>query len=204
MGVVDGRPGSFSVILEDENIAEAFIVLQVQHAVPIAPEHVLHGAFRQGGKRCKMVWRLNHDFVRADPVHLVEETLSLTVQFALDAQCWKLVGHNSDAPARSIWASAVPPIHEDFRRSSSFIAHAERAILLFSRDDALTEKVVRALPSFRRNDHPSTRDRVLPQLRQSNPPRTVSAHLRGTGKLKMINCTASGVDVKMFPSVLHI
>src|SRR6266404_575080 len=30
-------------------------------------------------------------------------------------------------------------------------------------------------PPFRRYDHPSARDRVLPQLRQSNPPRTVSA-----------------------------
>src|SRR6266478_1982912 len=204
MGVVDGRPGSFSVIFEDENIAEALIVLQVQHAVPIAPEHVLHGAFRQGGERCKMVWRLNHDFVRADSVHLVKETLSLTVQFALDTQGGKFVGHNPDAPSWRVWASAIPSVDEDFRRSSSFIAHAEWAILLFSRDDALTEKVVRTLPSFRRNDHPSARDRVLPQLRQSIPPRTVSTHPRGRRELETLNCTFSAVSLKMFPSVLHI
>src|SRR5229473_5968626 len=202
MGVVDGRPGSFSMVFENEDVAKALIVLQVQHTVAIAPEHVLHGTFGQGGERCKMVWRFDHNFVRADSIHLVEETLSLAVQFTLDAQCWKLVGHNPDAPAGSIWASTVPPIDEDFRRSSSFIAHAEGAILLFSRDDALTQKVVRTLPSFRRNDHPSARDRVFPQLRQSNPPRTVSAQPRGRRELETLNCTFSAVSLKMFPSVL--
>src|SRR5260370_12694197 len=152
-----------------------------------------------------MVWRLNHDFVRADSVHLVKEPLSLAVQFALDTQGGKFVGHNPDAPAGSIWASAIPSVDEDFRRSPSFIAHAEGAILLFSRDDALTEKVVRTLPSFRRNDHPAARDRILPQLRQSIPPRTVSTHPRGgrTGDSKLYLFCRLREDVPVSPSHLR-
>ena len=38
-----------------------------------------------GGERCKVVWRLDDDFVRADSIHLVKETFSLAVQIALDA-----------------------------------------------------------------------------------------------------------------------
>src|SRR5437879_3907613 len=121
-----------------------------------------------------MVRRFNHDFVRADSVHLVKETFPFAVQFALDAQRGKFVWHNPDAPARRIRASAIPSVDENFRRSSSFIAHAEGAILLFPGDDALSQEVVRPLPSFRRNDHPSAGDRVLTQLRQSNPPRRCS------------------------------
>src|SRR5260370_1363222 len=138
VGVIDGRPGSFSMVFENEDVAKALIIFQIQHTVAISPEHVLHGTFGQGGERCKMVWRFDHNFVRADSIHLVEETLSLAVQFTLDAQCWKLVGHNPDAPARRVWASAVPPIDEDFRGSSSFIAHAERAIFLFPCNNTLT------------------------------------------------------------------
>src|SRR5260370_30428476 len=168
--MVDGRPGGLAVILEDENVAEALVILQVQHAVAIAPEHVLAGSFGQARERRKMIRRLNHDFVRADSVHLVKETSSFAVQFALDAQRGKFVWDNPDAPARRVGASAVPTVNEDFRRSSRFIARAERTILLFSWDDALSKEIVRPLPSFRRNDHPSARDRVLTQLRQSNPP----------------------------------
>ena len=108
-----------------------------------------------------MVRRLNHDFMRADSVHLVKETFPFAVQFTLDAQRGEFVWHNPDAPARRVWASAVPSIDENFRRSARFIAHTEGTILLFSGDDALPKEVVRPLPSFRRNDHPSARDRVL-------------------------------------------
>src|SRR5216684_3062388 len=172
--MIDGRAGSFPVILENQNVTETLVILQVQHAITITPEDVLHGAFGQGGERRKMVGRLDNDFMRADSVHLVKETFSFAVQFAFDAQGGKFVWHNPDAPARRVWASAVPSVDENFRRSSSFIAHAEGAILLFSRDDALPEEIVRPLSSFRRNDHPSARDRVLTQLRQSNPPRRCS------------------------------
>src|SRR6266478_2306661 len=149
VGMIDGRPGSFSVILENENVAKALIVLQVQHAVAITPKHVLHGTFRQRGKRCKMVRRLNHHFVRADSTHLVKETFALAVQFTLNSQRGKFVRHHADTPARRVGTSAVPAVHKNFRRSPSFVARAEGAILLFSWDDALTEKVVRPLPAFR-------------------------------------------------------
>src|SRR5437016_896039 len=149
-----------------------------------------------------MVRRLNHDFVRADSVHFVKETFPFAVQFALDTQRGKFVWLNSNAPARRIWASAIPSVDENFRRSSSFIARAERAILLFSGDDALSQEVVRPLPSLRRNDHPSARDRVLTQLRQSNPPRICSgspAPREQPGDFELYSVWRPGEDVPVGP-----
>src|SRR5258708_29718521 len=96
------------MVLENENVAEALIILQVQHAIPIPPEHVLHGTFGQTGERCKMVWRLNHDFVGADAIHLVKQTFSFAVQIAFYSLRGKLVWHYSDAPARSVGYSPTP------------------------------------------------------------------------------------------------
>src|SRR5260370_40499991 len=109
------------MILENENVTEALVILQVQHAVPVAPQHVFDGTFGKGGECCKMVWRLNHDFVCADSVHLVKETFSFTVQIALDAQSREFVWHNANAPAWRVWASAVASVNEDFGRSAGFI-----------------------------------------------------------------------------------
>src|SRR5229473_2033182 len=198
--MIDGRAGGFAVILENENVAEALVILQVQHAVAIAPEHVFHSTFGQAGERGKMVWRLNHHFMRANSVHLVKETFAFAIQFALDAQRGKFVRDNPDAPARRVGASAVPTVNENFRWSSRLVADAKGAILLFSRDDALTEEVVRALPSFRRNDHPAARYRVFTQLRQSTPPRRGSRLPAQNEQPGALNCTASGVPVKMLRS----
>src|SRR6266481_2467942 len=147
--MIDGRACGLPVILENENVTEALVILQVEHAIPIAPEDVFHSAFGQCGERSKMVGRLDDNFVRADSIHLVKETFALAVEFAFDAQSGKFVWYHADAPARGVWASPVPAVNENFWRSSSFIAHAKGAILLFPRDDALTEEVVWPLPPFR-------------------------------------------------------
>src|SRR5260370_37494786 len=149
MGMIDGRAGSFSVIFENEDVAKALVILEVQHAIPITPEDVFDGAFRQSGQRCTMVRRHDDHFVRADSIHLVKETFSFTVQFAFDAERGKFVRHNADAPAWRVWASAVPAVDENFRGSTGFVADTEGAILFFSWDDALSQEVVGTLSSFR-------------------------------------------------------
>src|SRR5260370_40356316 len=204
MGVIDCRASGLAVILENEDVAKALVVFQVQHAIPITPEHVLPGTFGKRGERRKMVRGFNYDFVRADSIHLVKETFAFAVQFAFDAQSGKFIWHHADAPTRRVWASAVPSVDENFRRCARLIAHAEGAILLFSWDDTLAQEVVRPLPSVRRHNHPSTRDWIFTQLRQSNPPRTGCAPPLRPGPLGTLNCTFSGVSVKMSPSVLHI
>src|SRR6267142_4544025 len=118
-----------------------------------------------------MLRRFNDYFVRADSVHLVEEAFAFAVQFTLDPQCRKFVWNHANAPARRVGATAVAPIHKNLRRRLGFIPNAERTILCIRGDYAFAQKFVRPFSALSRNDHPPTRDRVFPQLRQFDPPR---------------------------------
>src|SRR5438445_8552226 len=56
MRMLHRRAGRFSMILEDQYIPKALIVLQIQHAIAIGPQNVLQRAFRQRRERGRMVW----------------------------------------------------------------------------------------------------------------------------------------------------
>ena len=170
VGMIDGCARGLSVILENQNVPEALVIFQIQHPVAVSPEHVFHRALRKSGQRRRMVRRLDDHFMRADSVHLVEEALSLAVQFAFDTQCGKFIRHHANVPARRVRPSAIPSINQNLRRSLGFIPRAEGAILRVPRDHALAQEIVRALPAFRCNDHPSARNWIFAQLRQSEPP----------------------------------
>ena len=45
MRVFERGAGSFTVILEEQNVAEAAVVFQVEHAVAISPQHFFHLLF---------------------------------------------------------------------------------------------------------------------------------------------------------------
>jgi len=130
--VIDGRAGGFPVILENENVAEALVILQIQHAVPIAPEHIFHG--RSG--RVASVARWFGDSITTScapiPFHLVKETFSFAVQFASMPKAEICLG-----TTRMLQPGVFGP--PPFRRRREFPAEfaphcpRRRAILLFSR-----------------------------------------------------------------------
>src|SRR5258706_7694585 len=73
VAVLQGGAGVLAVVLEDQDVAEAVVVLEVHHAVPEGPEHVLDLLRRQLAQLLRVIGRLDDDLVRADPVHLVVE-----------------------------------------------------------------------------------------------------------------------------------
>src|SRR6266850_1016712 len=178
MRVLQGSAGRFTVILENQNVPEALVVFQVQHAVAVSPQHIFDRALRQRRQRCRMLRRFDDYFVRADSVHLVEEPFAFAVQFALDTQSRKFVWDHSNTPAWRIGAASVTSIHKNLGWRLGFIPYAEGAILCICGDHAFAQEFVRPFSAFRRNDHPSARDWVFSQLRQFYPPRTCSWQLR--------------------------
>src|SRR6266446_4671746 len=44
MRMFEGSAGGFSMILEDEDVAEALVVFQVEHAVAVSPQNVFDSA----------------------------------------------------------------------------------------------------------------------------------------------------------------
>ena len=137
------------MVLENQNVAEAFIVLQVQHAVPVSPQHVFHSAFWERRQRGGVIRRFNDHFVRADSVHLVEQAFSFAVQLAFDPQRRKAIRHHAQLPSRRVRSSPISPVYQHFRRRLGLIAEAEGTILRLSRDDAFAQKVVWPLSALR-------------------------------------------------------
>src|SRR5260370_37636310 len=107
MRMIDRRARSFTVLLEEQNVSEALVILQVQHAITVPPEYVFHGTLRQSSQRRRMVWRFHDHFMSDDSVHLVEEAFSFAVQPAFDAQCRKFIGHHTNTPTLGV---APPPL----------------------------------------------------------------------------------------------
>src|ERR1700719_4915223 len=70
--VLDGSARSFAVILEDEDVTEALIVLEVQHAVAVGPQHIFHGARGKRRERGGQLRSFLSNLVRADAAHFVE------------------------------------------------------------------------------------------------------------------------------------
>ena len=98
---------SFAVVLENEDVFEAAVLLQVEDAVAEGPEYVLDALGRQRSQRRVVVGRFDDHLVRADAVHLVEHAFGLAAQIAFDAQRGELVGHYADGPAGSMAAAAA-------------------------------------------------------------------------------------------------
>ena len=155
-----------AVIFENEDVAKAFVVFQVQHAVAVGPQDVFHGAFGKTRESGHVVGSFDDDFVGTDAVHLVKEAFAFAVKIAFDTKSWKFVGDYANAPAGSIFAAAIAAIDQNFRGSFCFASRAEGTILGIRGDDAFTQKFVGSLAAFRRNNHPATGDGILPQLRQ--------------------------------------
>src|SRR5208283_199906 len=161
MGMFDGSASGLAMILENKNVAEALVILKVEHAVAIGPEDVFNGLLRKLRKGGLMLRRLDNDFVRADAVHLVEQALALAVEFAFDAQCRKPIGDHANVPARSVRASAVAAIGQDFGRGLQFISRTKGTILRRPGKHAFPEKIHGPLSAVRRNDYPTPSNRVF-------------------------------------------
>src|SRR5438270_14005206 len=107
MRMLDRRSRCFAVIFENQNVAKALVVFQVQHAVAITPEYIFHSTYGKRRKRCGVIWRLYDHFMRADSVHLVEQAFALAVEVALDSQRGKSIGHHPQLPSRRVRATAI-------------------------------------------------------------------------------------------------
>ena len=162
MRMLHRRARRFSMILEDQYIPKALVVLQIQHAVAIGPQNVFQRTFRQRSQRRRVVRRFDNHFMRADPVHLVEQSFAFLVQVAFDSQRGKFVRYHANRPACAIWASAISPVNQNFIRGFCFVPWTKWTILRIFGNHALAQEIHRPLSAIGRNNHPTASNRVLP------------------------------------------
>ena len=184
MGVFERSARRLAVIFEQQDVAEAPIVLQIHHAITVGPQSFLDGAIRHRRHRKIVVRRFNNYFVSADAVHVIEEAVAFTIQAAFDSEGGKLVRHDANRPARSVPARAFAAVGEDFRRRHAFVSGAEGTNTLAFNLDTFANKIARPFPALGGNDHPAAGNRIFAQLRQNTLPLRLTdlAHLHGRGR----------------------
>src|SRR5688500_67814 len=99
MRMIEMRARRRAMVLEDDDVAETAVPLQVVYALAAGPQHLLDVALRHRRQRLLMPGRLDDHLVRADAIHLVEQTFALAVERAFHAQHGELVRHDAQAPA---------------------------------------------------------------------------------------------------------
>jgi len=164
-------PCRLAVVLEDQDVFEAPVFFQVNHAVAEGPDHIFHALDGKRSQRLVVIRSLNDDLMCAYAVHLVKHTFGRAIQIAFNSQSGKLVGHNADTPAGRVVGRLRPPgngraVAQHLGRRLAFVAGAkwtEPAFLL----DGLADKIRRAFRPVGRDDDPTTRDRVFSQFGHS-------------------------------------
>ena len=111
-----------------------------------------------------VVGAFDQHLVRADSVHQIVQPVAAPSRRALDAQRGELVADRAHPPSRTVRLRAVLAIGEHLGRRHLLHPGAERAwrpLALVS----IQFEIRRALATLGGHDHPTSDDRVLPQLR---------------------------------------
>src|SRR5580704_9647874 len=178
MSMLERGAGRLAVILEQQDVAEAAIVLQVEHAIAVSPENFLHRFLAQVRERLHVVGRFDDHFVRAHAVHAIEQAFALAIEAPFNSQSRKFIWHNAEGPARGVLSCAVAAVGENFRRRLAFIAGTERTGGGSFDLNAFANKIERALATLGGNDYPAPRDWIPAKLRQTSLLVQIFASLR--------------------------
>jgi hypothetical protein len=126
MGVFQGGACSHAVVLKDQDIAEPWVTLEINHPFAIGPKHVLHCFGRKGRQRLLMERGFNQNLVGSDPVHFIVDAFSLTIQFSFNSKGREFVRDNPEAPSRRIRRRSVASKGENLWRCFVLVSLAQR------------------------------------------------------------------------------
>src|ERR1700746_2358706 len=178
MGVFERSPGRLAMIFEEQNVAKAAVVFQVEHAVAVGPENFFHRFLAQVRERLHVIRRFDDYLVCADAVHAIEQAFAFAIQAPFNSQSRKFIRDNSTRPSRRVLARAVAPVGENFRRRLAFIAGTERAGGSSFDLNTFADEIERPLPTLGGNNDPTARDRIPAKFRQTSLLVQIFASLR--------------------------
>ena len=164
--------GSFPVILEDLDVLYPAVCREIMIAFAVGAQDALDLSIVQRGEMAVMVWRLDDDFVRPDPVDAHERPVSMLPDFPHALEGGEFVRDAPDRPARAVRRSALP-VREDLRRRHRLVALAEGATLLRRRILWIPEGT--GPPGARCGEHDPGRRRVVLADFRHEAPRAVGA-----------------------------
>src|SRR5262249_42941176 len=139
------------------------VLLQIDEAIAIDPEHLTDVVFGQAGDRNLVVRAFDDDLVRAHAMHLVVDAVAALIEVPFDLERRELVGDHAHPPTTLIGAGMPFAVGQNLVRRLVLVPFAKRAKraaqgLRFRLGHHGT------LGAFGRDDHPATDNRIFPQL----------------------------------------
>ena len=149
------------MILEDQNVAEADVLLEIEHPLAKRPQHALDLRLGHRRERLVVIRRLDDHFMRTDAVHAIEHALGLPLEAAFHFQRGELVRHDPKVPAGPVRGAAVLPVRQDLVRRELLTAGAERTVLGAQRGHTVDAEIARPLLTLGGDDHPPPSDGIF-------------------------------------------
>ena len=128
------------------------------------------GTIGEHRQRVVVIRSLDDHFVRADPVHAIEQAVAFAVEPAFNSQRRKFIWYHPNCPSGRVFAASISAVGNNLRRRLAFVAGTKRTNTFALYFDAFAQKFVRTLTAFRGNNDPSTRNRVPAKFRQPGLP----------------------------------
>src|SRR6266478_2017495 len=162
--MLQARSGLGAVVLEDQHVAETFVMREIERPLTIGPQQLLDLMQLEVGQPAIMVGAFYQHLVRADSIHQIVQPVAAPSRRALDAQRGELVADRTHTPSRTVRLRAVVAIGEHLwwrHLLHPGAKRAGRALALVS----LQLEIRGTLATLSGHDHPTSNYRVLPKLR---------------------------------------
>ena len=160
MAVFQCGARSPSMVFKDQDVAQPHILLEIQDAVSIGPEHVLHALGRQVGKVFLVGRGLDDDFVGADTVHAIVQPEPFAPHVSFDMQGGELVGDDADTPPLPVAFAPRLAVREDLVGRRVFVPFTEGAEVARS-DSEFLGVILGPLRPVGSDDDPAADDRIF-------------------------------------------
>src|ERR1035437_2845559 len=105
MGMLERRARGVAIVLEEDDVAEATVLLEIVDAILERPEDLFDELVGHVAEGRAVVRPFDDDLVGADAVHLVVHALAPAVQLAFDTEDGEFIGHDAHTPTGLV---AVP------------------------------------------------------------------------------------------------
>jgi hypothetical protein len=127
MGMFQRGPCCDAMVFEDEDVSEARVAPQIDDPLTVRQQDILCTLEGQVGQSLFMPRRFDHDFMGANPIHLVIDPFPFSVQFSFYSEGGELIGNDAKGPTGRVRRGSIVSECNNLRRGSIFIPFAQGA-----------------------------------------------------------------------------
>ena len=163
VGMRHCRPRRGSLVVKNQDVAQAHVAVKINQAFAVRPDHFLDLIHRGVSHAEIVLWSFDDYFMRADSVHPGVHSHGLPIQLPLDLERREFIRNDSDAPAGLVGTASASANRHDLRGSLVLVPFTEStksAGGLF----LVAAEIIGTAAALGGDDHPALLDRIVAQF----------------------------------------